>query len=101
VCVRMRVCVCDSRAQEQRITIRNLQEIVMHTADANAAALPPNAHSGTCNPIGAGSLCAAMSDKKIYPNKSYAECCRRRIAIQAQNSSQPKTNFHQQILEFG
>jgi predicted FMN-binding regulatory protein PaiB len=28
----------------------------MHTADANATALPLNAHSGPSNPIGAGSV---------------------------------------------
>jgi len=56
----------------------------MHTADANAAALPPNAHYGPCNLIGAGSVCAANTGHcNEYPGKSYAEPRMHRAAILA------------------
>jgi hypothetical protein len=46
----------------------------MHTADANAAALPLNAHSKFFNPISAESAWAAIRDKSFnYSGKSYAE----------------------------
>ena len=56
------------------MAIRIMKEILMQTADANAAALPPNAHSRPCNPIDAGPVCAAMRCTSFnYPSKSYAE----------------------------
>jgi hypothetical protein len=58
----------------KRITKINSRGIFMHAAHANAAALPPNAHFGPCNPIGAVSACAAMRDKSFnYPSKSCAD----------------------------
>jgi hypothetical protein len=50
-----------------------MKEILMQTADANAAALPPNAQSRPCNPIGAGSAWAVIRNKSFNYLSKYAE----------------------------